>query len=128
MLQRFAAAASVASVVIAVGAVVSVVPPRWPTTEARVLTTAWCFVPLAWGLWAMIAPAGWVPRRLPLWGAILGIVAGGVAGPVLELPSRLAGFRGNWIALIAGPVLYFVLWLLVPVAYRSLVNADTARG
>jgi hypothetical protein len=115
-------------VVIAVGAVVSMVPPRWPATDARVLTTAWCFVPLAWGLWAMMAPAGWVPRRLPLWGAILGIAVGVVAGPVLELPSRLAGFRGNWIALIVGPVLYFVLWLLVRVAYRSLVNTDSSRG
>jgi hypothetical protein len=121
MLQRFAAACTVASVVVAVGAAVSVLPPRWPPADARVLTTAWCFVPLAWGLWAMLAPAGWVPRRLPLWGAILGVLAGIVAGPVLDLPLRLVGLRDmRWIPVLVGPVLYYLLWLLVPVVYRSL--------
>ena len=79
MLQRFAAASSVGSVIIAIGALVSLLPPRWPPADALVLTTAWCFVPLAWGLWAVMAPTGWVPRRLPLWGAILGVVAGAAA-------------------------------------------------
>ena len=59
MLRRFAAACAVAFVVIAVGAVISLLPPRWPAADARILTTAWCFVPLAWGLWAMLAPARW---------------------------------------------------------------------
>jgi hypothetical protein len=121
MLRRFAAASSVASLIIAIGAVVSLLPPRWSPADARVLTTAWCFVPLAWGLWAVLAPAHWVPRRLPLWGAILGVVAGIVAGPVLDLPLRLGGLRDlRWITLIVGPILYYVVWLLVPVAYRSL--------
>ena len=121
MLQRFAAASSVGSVVIAIGALISLLPPRWSAADARVLTTAWCFVPLAWGLWAMLAPAHWVPRRLPLWGAILGVVAGIIAGPVLDLPLRLAALRNmRWITLILGPVLYYVVWLFVPVVYRSL--------
>ena len=121
MLRRFAAASSVGSVVIAVGGIVSLLPPRWSPADARVLTTAWCFVPLAWGLWAMMAPAHWVPRRLPLWGAMLGVVAGIVAGPVLDLPLRLGGLRDlRWITLIVGPILYYVVWLFVPVAYRSL--------
>ena len=121
MLQRFAAASSVGSAVIAIGALVSLLPPRWSAADARVLTTAWCFVPLAWGLWAMLAPAHWVPRRLPLWGAILGVVAGIIAGPVLDLPLRLAGLRDmRWITLILGPILYYVVWLFVPVVYRSL--------
>jgi len=126
MLQRFAAASSVASVVIAGGALVSLLPPRWSPGDARVLTTAWCFVPLAWGLWAMLAPKRWVPQRLPLWGAILGVVAGVVAGPVLDLPLRLGGLRGvRWITLIVGPIFYYVVWLLVPVTYRSLtLNAE----
>jgi hypothetical protein len=130
MLRRFAAASSVASVVIAAGALVSLLPPRWSPADARVLTTAWCFVPLAWGLWAMLAPAHWVPRRLPLWGAILGVVAGAVAGPVLDLPLRLADLRDmRWIALMVGPILYYVVWLLVPVAYRSLgLNAQPPEG
>src|SRR5512134_2029282 len=121
MLRRFASASLVASVVIAAGALVSLLPPRWAAADARVLTTAWCFVPLAWGLWAMLAPAHWVPRRLPLWGAILGVAAGIVAGPVLDLPLRLGGLRDlRWSTLVIGPFLYYVVWLLVPVAYRSL--------
>jgi hypothetical protein len=121
MLQRFAAASSVASVVIAIGGLASMLQPRWPAADARLLTTAWCFVPAAWGLWAMLAPAPWVPGRLPLWGAILGVAAGIVAGPVLDLPSRLAGLQDlRWITLIVGPIAYYVVWLLVPVAYRSL--------
>jgi hypothetical protein len=121
MFRRFAAACAVASVVIAAGAVISLVPPRWPTTDARILTTAWCFVPLAWGLWAMLAPARWVRSRLPIWGAILGIVAGIIAGPVLDLPLRLFGLSGvRWMPLVVGPITYYFLWLLVSVAYRSL--------
>ena len=133
MLHRFAAASAVASVIIACGAIVSLLPPRWPAADARILTTAWCFVPLAWGLWAMLAPARWVPRRLPVWGAILGLVAGIIAGPVLDLPLRLAGLRGvRWMTLVVGPVVYYFLWLLVPVAYRSLrvmgQSPDAASG
>lgn len=130
MLQRFAAASSVASVVIASGALVSLIPPWWSPGDARILTTAWCFVPLAWGLWATLAPASWVPRRLPLWGAILGVPAGIVAGPVLDFPLRLAGLRDiRWITLIVGPIFYYVVWLLVPVAYRSLgIVAEPTDG
>ena len=128
MLQRFAAASSVASVIVAIGALVSLLPPRWSPADAVVLTTAWCFVPVAWGLWAVLAPARWVPGRLPVWGAILGVAAGAIAGPVLDLPLRLAGLRGvRWATLIVGPILYYVVWLLVPVAYRSLSPDAVAR-
>jgi hypothetical protein len=121
MLCRFAAACVVASVVIAAGAVISLLPLRWPAADARIITTAWCFVPLAWGLWAMLAPARWVRSRLPIWGAILGIVAGIIAGPVLDLPLRLFGVsRFRWVPLIVGPIFYYLLWLLVGAAYRSL--------
>jgi hypothetical protein len=130
MLQRFAAASSVASLVIASGALVSLLQPRWSPADVRVLTTAWCFVPLAWGLWAALAPSRWVPGRLPPWGAILGVVAGVVAGPVLDLPLRLAGLpRMRWITLIVGPFFYYVIWLFVPVTYRSLsVVAEPRNG
>lgn len=120
LLQRFAAAAAVASVIVAAGALVSLLPPRWAPADALVLTTAWCFVPLAWGVWAVAAPAAWVPQRLPLWGGALGVIAGIVAGPVLNLPSRLAGFRSDAIALIAAPVLYYLVWQLVRATYDSL--------
>jgi hypothetical protein len=129
MFQRFAAATLVASIVVAAAAVVTLVPPRWPAADALFLTTAWCFVPLVWGLWAMLAPARWVPRRLPLWGALLGLVAGIIAGPVLDLPFRLIHLsRVRWTPLIVGPVFYFLLWSLVRVAYRSLHATDAASG
>ena len=120
MFHRFAAACVVASVVIAAGAAVSLLL-RLPVEGAWMLSTAWCFVPVAWGLWAMLAPAHWVPRRLAAWGAILGVVAGIMAGPVLNLPLRMGGPSGaRWMALVLGPILYYLLWLLVGVAYRSL--------
>lgn len=127
MFHRFAAASAVAAVVIAGGAAVSLLAP-FPPEAARLLTTAWCFVPVAWGLWAMLAPASWVPGRLPLWGGILGVVAGVMAGPVLNIPLRLGGpSSGRWIALLAGPVLYYLLWLLVAVGYRSLQTSKSAE-
>jgi hypothetical protein len=99
----------------------SLLPPRWAAADALILTTAWCFVPLAWGLWAMLAPARWRPNRLPVWGAILGVVAGIVAGPVLDLPLRLGGLSNiRWMPLVVGPIFYYLLWLPVDVAYRSL--------
>ena len=129
MFHRFAAACAVSSVVIAVGAVVSLLPPRWPAADARILTTAWCFVPLAWGLWAMLAPARWVPRRLSAWGAILGVVAGIIAGPVLDLPLRLGGLSGvRWMPVVVGPIFYYLLWLLVGVAYRTLHVTGQSAG
>ena len=121
MLHRFAAACAVASVVIAAGAIITLIPPRWPAADALILTTAWCFVPLAWGLWAMLAPAHGLRSRLPIWGAILGIVAGIIAGPVLDLPLRLMGLtRFRWMPILVGPVFYYLLWLLVGAVHRSL--------
>jgi hypothetical protein len=128
MFRRFAAASAVASMVIAAGAVVSLLL-RLPVEGAWMLTTAWCFVPVAWGLWAMLAPARWVPSRLSAWGAILGVVAGIVAGPLLNLPLRLGGPSGaRWIALVVGPIIYYLLWLLVGVAYRSLYVTGQSSG
>ena len=124
MLHRFAAACTVASMVIAAAAAVSVLVP-FPLESARLLTTAWCFVPVAWGLWAMLAPASWVPGRLPAWGAILGVAAGVVAGPVLDIPHRVGGLSGfRWVPLLVGPIFYYLLWLLVASAYRSLEAAE----
>jgi len=125
VLRRFAAASAIASVVIAAGAVISLIPPRWPSADARILTTAWCFVPLAWGLWAMLAPARWIPSQLPIWGAILGIVAGVIAGPVLDLPLRLMGLSGvRWTPLLVGSVIYYFLWA----AGRCRVSFTAGHG
>ena len=124
MFHRFAAACSVASVVIAAGALVTLVLDL-PVAGVRTLTTAWCAVPLVWGVWAMLAPAVWTPGRLPLWGAILGVGVGIVAGPVLDIPARMGAPSGlRWLVLVAGPILYYVLWLLVASAYRALQPAD----
>ncbi|HEU4892639.1 MAG TPA: hypothetical protein VFT47_13880 [Vicinamibacterales bacterium] len=121
MVRRFAAASSVASMVIAIGALASLLATRWSPADVRVLTTAWCFVPFAWGLWAALAPSRWVPQRLPLWGAILGLAAGIVPGPILDVPRRLGGLPDlRWITLIVGPIFYYLIWLFVPVTYRSL--------
>lgn len=69
----------------------------------------------------MFVPTSWVRSRLPIWGAILGLVAGIIAGPVLDLPLRLIGLsRARWWPLVVGPIFYYFLWLLVGVAYRSL--------
>ncbi|HUK88563.1 MAG TPA: hypothetical protein VLT85_12925 [Terriglobales bacterium] len=124
MFQRFAAACTVASVLIAAAAAVSRLA-RFPAEGASLLTTAWCLVPVAWGIWAMLAPSHWVPGRLPIWGAILGVAAGVVAGPVLDIPLRTGGWSSiRWIPLIVGPIFYYLLWLLVASAYRSLETAE----
>ena len=73
MLQRFVAASATASIAIAFGALALILMPALPIARIYPLTVVWCFVPLAWGIWALIAPAAWVPKRLPLWGAILRI-------------------------------------------------------
>jgi len=40
---------------------------------------------------------------------------------VLVLPLRLGGLSGvRWMPLVVGPIFYYLLWLLVAVAYRSL--------
>jgi hypothetical protein len=125
MLQRFAAATAIASVAIAFGALVAVVlMPALTLQKIGLLTSIWCFVPLAWGLWALLAPAAWVPQRFPLWGAILGVMAGFMAAFVLNMPSRILGesvpapLRGAGVLVMAA--FYYSLWMLVRVAWRSL--------
>ena len=95
------------------------------------LTILWCMAPLAWGVWALLAPATWVPQRLPLWGAILGLMAGLLAAYVLNLPSRVLGepfsVVGRAVAALVLTVFYYVLWMLVRVACRALISAAPGR-
>jgi hypothetical protein len=124
MIQRFASASAVASVLIALAAGalrLSLVP----TLESRYLVTSiWCVLPLAWGLWAMLTPESWLPQRLPLWGAILGLIAGLLVVFVLDLPGQVRGepfptwLRGIGVLLAIG--IYYLLWLLVQRAYQAL--------
>jgi hypothetical protein len=124
MFRRFVSASAIASVGIALAVLVVLLTPALTLPRAYPLTVMWCFGPLAWGLWAVFAPSSWVPRRLPIWGAILGLIVGLLAHFVLNLPFRLFGvtvpgiLRG--VAVIVIVVLYYFLWMLVRVAYRSL--------
>ena len=124
MLRRFVSAAAVGSIVIALAASTLYVSAA-PVLEGRYLiATIWCLVPVVWGLWAMLLPATWIPRRIPVWGAILGLVAGTTAGFVLHLPTRVFGVEAStwWhvVVLIAAIVLYWLLWMPVRTVYGAL--------
>jgi len=120
MLRRFASATVVGGVLIALGAVATLFMTL-PPEGARALMRAWLFVPFAWGAWAVLAPASWVPERLPLWGGVLGAVLGVLIGPVFNMPGRIGAPEvARWIALVAAPVAYFFLWMAVRAVYREL--------
>jgi ABC-type dipeptide/oligopeptide/nickel transport system permease subunit len=65
----------------------------------------------------MIAPAAWVPTRLPLWGAILGLIAGSLGAFVLNLPLRIldeaASVPVRAVAVVFMAVVYYLLWMVV---------------
>jgi len=124
MFRRFVSASAIASMGIAVAAFGILLAPGLVLERVYPLTIVWCFAPLAWGLWAMLAPSSWVPQRLPIWGAILGLIGGLLVFFVLNLPLRVVGvtvpvmLRGMGVVLIV--VIYYLLWMLVRVAYRSV--------
>ncbi len=124
MFQRFVAGTAIGSVVIAVAALAALAMPGLALARVWPLTTMWCFVPLAWGVWALLTPRAWLPQRLPFWGAILGLVAGLMGSLVLNLPSRILGgtvpLAGRWVAVAIITGLYYFLWMLVRAAYRLL--------
>jgi len=125
VLQRFAAASAVASLAIAVGVALVALTPFFKLQDIYPLPILWCFVPAVWGIWALIAPAAWVPERLALWGAVLGLIAASLAAFVLNLPFRVLGvvisLPGRGVAVVVMTVLYYLLWLLVRRVYRHLV-------
>ena len=129
MIQRFAAGSMVAAVVVALALLVVLSIPTLTVQRMSPLITLWCFAPAAWGLWALIAPKAWIPQRLPLWGAILGSIAGVLAAFVLNLPLRVFGqllpvyLRGVGFLFLV--VFYFLLWMLVRAAYRCLPSAPS---
>jgi hypothetical protein len=133
MFCRFAAGTAVASVAIAFAALVVSLTPGLTFERVYPVPILWCFVPWAWGIWALLTPSSWMPERLPLWGAILGLIAGSGAAFVLNVPSRFLGQAGS-LSTRGGTVLvlalfYYLLWMLVRTAYRSLVSAGPgSRG
>lgn len=125
MFRRFVSGSIVPSVGIAIAALVILVMPALAVQSLYPIPIMWLyFAPLVWGLWAMLAPSAWVPQRLPIWGAILGLIAGLLGAFVLNLPSRVLGetvpvtLRGVGVGVIV--VAYYFLWMLVRIAYRSL--------
>ena len=131
MLARFAAGSVVASVVVGVAALavllIALVAPEVTLEQFAPVLALWCVVQLVWGLWAMLTPRAWFPDRLPIWGAILGVVAGSLAMFVLNLPSRIREepvsgvLRGIGAAVLV--VVYYLLWILVRRVYRALASA-----
>jgi len=124
MFRRFVSGSAIASIAIALAVLVLLLVHGLAAQRFFSLTAMWCFAPLVWGLWAMIAPSSWLPQRLPLWGAILGLLAGVGAFVVLNLPLRVFGvtapviLRGVGVVVIG--VFYYFLWMLVRMAFRSL--------
>jgi hypothetical protein len=120
MLQRFVSAASVGAVLVGLAGPLLYLNPI-PAPEVRYLVaTVWCMVPLVWGIWAMVIPAAWVPGRIPLWGAALGLVAGLMAAFVLDMPDRLFAVPTTTPVKFGIVVLAIVLYGLVRIAVRGV--------
>jgi hypothetical protein len=130
MLVRFAAAVIVAAIAIALGAALA---PFFfvinPEGFAQV-TRFWCVAPVLWGVWAMLAPRGWVPGRLPHWGALLGLLIGMVVLLALNAPARVFYVRLPVEVRVGGILVmggfYYLLWLLVRRVYQSLTQPSGA--
>ena len=131
MFQRFAAGAAIASILLAIAAITLTLIPGLKLEKIYPIPILWCCVPLAWGVWAVLTPSAWMAKRLPLWGAILGLFAGSMAVFVLNLPLRFLGVPLSMLAralvVLVGTVLYFLLWMLVRVAWRQLAGTPSAK-
>lgn len=132
MLIRFAAAATVASVAIALGSLLIPFLLIFHPEGFGVVTRLWCLLPALWGVWAMLTPRAWMPERLPQWGAILGLLLGVVALPVFNLPERAFYLHLPMQARIGGVLLasgfYYLLWLLVRKACLAMTQAPQPAG
>ena len=132
MLNRFASATAVAAIVLAFLAlvlrIVSRPAPGWSLQEFSPIILLWCFVPAVWGIWAMLTPRAWFPKRLPLWGAILGCVLVVFGALVFNLPLRVFGvdlsltFRAA-VGIIP-VVIYYLLWMGVRTVYLRLTRSE----
>jgi hypothetical protein len=78
----------------------------------------------------MLSPARWVPQRLPIWGTILGIVAGMMAVFVLNMPSGILGVAlsttARAFAVLVAALFYYLLWTMVRIVYKSLSGSSSA--
>ncbi|MDT8070165.1 MAG: hypothetical protein ROO76_18520 [Terriglobia bacterium] len=123
MLTRFAAAAVVASIATAIAAVFVLMLPNLTLQQMSPILVIWCMAPCIWGLWAVIAPSEWVQQRLPIWGAVLGIIVGILALFVLNMPYRVFGLSLSHSMRALGTVfatlMYYLLWMAVSFTYRK---------
>ena len=126
MLSRFASAVCVASPAAALATVIALLVSGSRPEALYRLTPLWCIVPAVWGLWAMLAPRTWVPKRLPSWGAILGLLVGTVVFFALNLPAQILGesipapLRGLGVLILA--TLYYCLWIVVRVVFGAVTH------
>ncbi len=132
MLHRFAAATCIASPAAALATLIALLVSGLKPENLYPLISLWCTVPAVWGLWAMLAPRTWVPQRLPPWGAILGLLVGTVAMFVLNLPAQMhilevaPSVPRRGLAVLLLVALYYLLWLVVRVAFRALAGNSRA--
>ena len=133
MLKRFVSAAAVASVVTACAAAGLLNVPGIDRERVFPLLILWLCAPAAWGVWAMLAPPGWTPQRLPVWGAALGVVLGTLGAIVLNLPLLVFGVEVSLalraIAVPLAACIYFLLWMVVRRVFVELQpDADPQKG
>lgn len=128
MLIRFAAAATVASVAIALGSLLVPFLLIFNPEGFGLVTRLWCLLPALWGVWAMFTPRAWMPGRLPQWGAILGLLLGAVALLIFNLPARAFYLHLPAQVRIGGVLLagafYYLLWLLVRKVCLAMTQAS----
>jgi hypothetical protein len=124
MLIRFSAGSFVASIAIAIASAGMLIFSRLNPQRFALILAIWCLVPCLWGLWAMLSPAGWVPRRLPIWGTILGTLAALLAVFVFDLPYRVLGIAlapvARAFSIPMGALFYYLLWTMVRIVYKNL--------
>ena len=128
MLRRFASAATVASILVACAATIIGLLPADVREQVIPVLLAWVCLPAIWGAWATLTPATWTPDRLPVWGSLLGVLAGVGALFLVDAPKRLLGFDASVVERIAGvfafAAFYFLLWMLVRRVLLSLTAAE----
>ena len=124
MIKRFAAAATLPVILISLGALILQFNQDLAGSNRFLLTSIWCFVPFAWGVWGVLTPGTWLPKRLPLWGAVLGLIAGITAVFIVNAPERIfmepISTVSKGIVVIAAAGVYYILWHVVRWIYTSI--------
>ena len=124
MIKRFAAAATLPVIAISLGALVLQFNADLAANNRFLLTSIWCGVPFAWGVWGVLTPKTWLPKRLPLWGAFLGVIAGITAVFIVNAPERIfqepISTVAKGIVVLAAGGLYYILWHVVRWIYGSI--------